>query len=160
MAGVRPNTIVATSDTPAVNRPTRQSRLTSAFARFAGARELVNERHAHYTNLPPRHYRFRVIASNNSGVWNEEGASLDFVIPPAWYQTDWFRVLCTAALLALLWALYRLRQQLQREERKFREAVETMPALAFVALPGGQRIFVNKRWIARQTAGQLCRTWD
>ena len=33
----------------------------------------VNPRHAHYTNLPPRKYRFRVIACNNSGVWNEEG---------------------------------------------------------------------------------------
>jgi len=51
-------------------------------------RELVNVRHVEYTNLPPKHYRFRVIACNNSGVWNEEGAALDFVIPPAWYQTN------------------------------------------------------------------------
>ena len=47
-------------------------------------RELVNVRHVEYTNLPPKHYRFRVLACNNSGVWNEEGAALDFVIPPAW----------------------------------------------------------------------------
>src|SRR5262249_54884629 len=40
-------------------------------------------RQAFYTNLRPRNYRFRVIASNNSGVWNETGATLDFVIPPA-----------------------------------------------------------------------------
>jgi hypothetical protein len=33
-------------------------------------RELVNIRHVEYTNLPPRHYRFRVTACNNSGVWN------------------------------------------------------------------------------------------
>ena len=72
-------------------------------------REVVNERLAQYTNLPPRHYRFRVIASNNSGLWNEEGAALDFVIPPAWYQTNWFRALCLAVFLALLWALYQLR---------------------------------------------------
>ena len=45
-------------------------------------RELVNVRHVEYTNLPPKHYRFRVLACNNSGVWNEEGAALDFVIPP------------------------------------------------------------------------------
>src|SRR5262249_26160746 len=31
-------------------------------------------RQAFYTNLRPRSYRFRVIASNNSGVWNETGA--------------------------------------------------------------------------------------
>jgi Y_Y_Y domain len=47
-------------------------------------RELLNVRHVEYTNLPPKHYRFLVKARNNSGVWNEEGAALDFVIPPAW----------------------------------------------------------------------------
>ena len=67
-------------------------------------------------NPPPKHYRFRVIAANNSGVWNEEGATLDFVIPPAWYQTNWFRALCVAAFLTLLWGLYHLRVlQLRRE---------------------------------------------
>ncbi len=79
-------------------------------------REVVNDRHVQYTNLPPKHYRFRVLACNNSGVWNEQGASLDFVIPPAWYQTNWFYALCVMAFLALLWGLYQLRVlQLQRE---------------------------------------------
>jgi signal transduction histidine kinase len=72
-------------------------------------REVGNVRHVEYTNLPPKHYRFRVLASNNSGVWNEQGAALEFVIPPAWYQTNWFRVACLAAFALLLWALYRLR---------------------------------------------------
>jgi signal transduction histidine kinase/ligand-binding sensor domain-containing protein len=74
-----------------------------------GWRELVNQRHAQYTNLPPKHYKFRVLACNNSGVWNEEGAALEFVIPPAWYQTNWFRALCVATFLALLWAAYQFR---------------------------------------------------
>jgi signal transduction histidine kinase/ligand-binding sensor domain-containing protein len=72
-------------------------------------RELLNVRHVEYTNLSPKHYRFRVLASNNSGLWNEEGASLDFVIPPAWYQTNWFRVACVAAFALSLWAVYQLR---------------------------------------------------
>jgi Y_Y_Y domain len=73
-------------------------------------------RQAFYTNLSPRKYRFRVVACNNSGVWNEEGAALDFVIPPAWYQTNWFRALCVAAFLVLVWALYQLRlRQLARQ---------------------------------------------
>ena len=37
-------------------------------------KEVVNDRRAHYSNLPPGRYRFRVVASNNSGVWNEDGA--------------------------------------------------------------------------------------
>jgi signal transduction histidine kinase len=52
-----------------------------------------------------------VIASNNSGVWNEAGASLDFSIVPAYYQTLWFRLSVVAAFLSLLGALYQLRQR-------------------------------------------------
>jgi signal transduction histidine kinase/streptogramin lyase len=74
-----------------------------------GWRELVNQRQVHYTNLSPKHYRFRVLACNNSGVWNDVGALLDFSIAPAFYQTTWFRVACMALLLALLWAGYQLR---------------------------------------------------
>jgi len=48
-------------------------------------------RDAFYNRLGPGKYRFRVIACNNDGVWNEEGARLDFNIAPAWYQTTWLR---------------------------------------------------------------------
>ena len=53
-----------------------------------------NRRQAFYNDLDPGDYRFRVIASNNSGVWNEDDASLDFAIAPAYWQTTWFRALC------------------------------------------------------------------
>ena len=72
-------------------------------------REVVNKREAQYTNLAPGNYKFRVIASNNSGVWNEEGDSLQFTIEPAYYQTNWFRVLCVAVFMLLVWAVYELR---------------------------------------------------
>ena len=49
------------------------------------------------------------MACNNSGVWNEAGASFDFSIAPAYYQTAWFQASCVAAFLALLWGLYRYR---------------------------------------------------
>jgi signal transduction histidine kinase/ligand-binding sensor domain-containing protein len=79
-------------------------------------REVVNDRQVQYSNLAPKNYRFRVTACNNSGVWNEEGAFLDFSISPAYYQTNWFRALCMAAFLALLWAVYQLRlRQVTRE---------------------------------------------
>jgi len=75
-----------------------------------------NERKASYTDLPPRNYRFRVMASNNNGVWNETGDSLDFSIAPAWFQTRLFYASCAAAFLLSLWGLYRLRLlQLNRE---------------------------------------------
>jgi signal transduction histidine kinase len=49
------------------------------------------------------------MASNNSGVWNEEGALLDFSIAPAFYQTTWFRLAILVLFLFFLWAAYRLR---------------------------------------------------
>ena len=52
--------------------------------------DVGTRRQAFYTDLPPGEYRFRVIAANNSGVWNEQGATLDFAIAPAYYQTTWF----------------------------------------------------------------------
>jgi signal transduction histidine kinase/ligand-binding sensor domain-containing protein len=79
-------------------------------------REVANDREAKYSNLPPGDYVFRVTAANNSGVWNEAGAFLDFSIAPAYYQTTWFGVLCVAAFLGLLWALYQFRlHQLQQQ---------------------------------------------
>ncbi|MDT7816697.1 MAG: hypothetical protein QOJ42_6613 [Acidobacteriaceae bacterium] len=72
-------------------------------------KDVGNERKAFYNDLPPRNYRFRVLASNNSGVWNEAGASFDFSIAPAYYQTSWFQASCAAAFLGLLWGLHRLR---------------------------------------------------
>jgi len=104
-------------------------------------------RTATYTNLGPGSYRFRVIASNSNGLWNGEGGSLHFAIAPAYYETTWFRSLCAAAFLALVWALYRLRvQQLRREERKLRSVIETIPTFAWTALPDGSLDFVNRHW--------------
>lgn len=78
--------------------------------------EAGNRRQAFYSNLPPRNYRFRVIACNNSGVWNEAGTFLDFSIAPAYYQATWFRVLCVVAFLVLVWGLYQRRLHLLQRQ--------------------------------------------
>lgn len=82
--------------------------------------EAATRREAFYTNLPPRSYHFRVMACNNSGVWNEAGATLDFSIAPAYYQTAWFRGLYVAVLAALLWSFYQLRQRQLRQQFNMR----------------------------------------
>jgi signal transduction histidine kinase/ligand-binding sensor domain-containing protein len=66
-------------------------------------------RQAFYNDLRPGSYRFRVIASNNDGVWNATGATLDFVVAASWYQRIWFRALCAIVGVLLLWEIYRLR---------------------------------------------------
>jgi len=80
-------------------------------------------RQAFYTDLPPGQYRFRAIASNNDGVWNETGAAVDFEIPPAFVQTKWFLAICIAAgatvLSLTLWSIYTIR--VRSMEQRYRE---------------------------------------
>ncbi len=59
-------------------------------------------RFATYTNLNPGQYVFRVKASNNDGVWNEEGASVRVVVRPAWWNTWAFRSFLALAAGCLL----------------------------------------------------------
>ena len=84
--------------------------------------DVGNRRQAYYNDLPPGNYRFRVVASNNSGVWNEQGVALDFSIAPAYWQTTWFRAVCVAASLFMLWGLYQLR--LREIAREFNSRLE------------------------------------
>jgi signal transduction histidine kinase len=64
---------------------------------------------AYYTNLRPGAYTFRVIASNNDGVWNETGAAFGLYLKPYFYQTYWFYAVCLILLAVLAWLLFRLR---------------------------------------------------
>lgn len=82
--------------------------------------EADTRRQAFYTDLPPAHYRFRVSASNNSGVWNEAGTFVDFSIAPAYYQTAWFRLLALAVVLAVIAAVYRLRLRQATQQVRMR----------------------------------------
>lgn len=78
--------------------------------------DVGTRRQAFYNNLPPGRYVFRVAASNNSGVWNDAGATLAFSLAAAYYQTAWFRATVVIGTLAALWALYQRRvRQLARE---------------------------------------------
>lgn len=80
-------------------------------------------REAIYTNLGPGHYRFHVIAANDDGVWNEQGASVAFEIEPTFFETHWFLALCVLAASVLLWLLYvlRLRQMTARVRHRLEE---------------------------------------
>ena len=87
--------------------------------RDAGWQEVGTRRSAFYTDLRPGDYEFRVIASNNDGVWNEVGTQMTLILPPNVFQTFWFRSLCSAAaggLVVMLFVL-RLRQMNLRLHR-------------------------------------------
>jgi signal transduction histidine kinase/ligand-binding sensor domain-containing protein len=82
-----------------------------------------NRREVFYTNLGPGSYRFRVIAANEDGVWNTEGAALDFTIAPTVFQTRAFLIACVLTVVLLIWMLYlwRLRQVGERVRERIEE---------------------------------------
>lgn len=76
-----------------------------------GWQEAGTRREASYTHLGPGSYVFHVVASNNDGVWNMQGARLAFRIQPRFYQTGWFFLLCLMAGMGLVLLLLWLRTQ-------------------------------------------------
>ncbi|AZQ62721.1 hypothetical protein EI427_10890 [Flammeovirga pectinis] len=73
---------------------------------FVGDRRIAT-----YTNLDPGRYTFKVKASNNHGVWNNEGATVTLFIDAPYWQTTWFRALLIALLLIVFYFAQKVRMQ-------------------------------------------------
>jgi signal transduction histidine kinase/ligand-binding sensor domain-containing protein len=82
--------------------------------------EAGTRRQAYYSRLPPGRYRFRVLASNSVGVWNEGGASVALEIPPTFVQSFTFKLLCVALAAGILALLYHLRLRMLMRQIKNR----------------------------------------
>ena len=67
------------------------------------------QRKATYTNLDPGKYVFMVKASNNDGVWNQQGASIRIYITPPFWLTWWFRLGVLAGIAGSCIAFYKSR---------------------------------------------------
>lgn len=80
--------------------------------------QVGNEHKATYTNLSPGRYMFRVMASNNDGVWNKQGTSLEIIITPPFWKTSYAYALYIVIALCLLYYIYReikARERLKNE---------------------------------------------
>jgi signal transduction histidine kinase len=81
-------------------------------------------RFGRYTNLPGGKYTLRLKGSNNDGVWNEEGASIQVAIVPPFWSTWWFRAIAALVLVAGAAAGYGLRvRSLQARSRDLEKQV-------------------------------------
>lgn len=90
--------------------------------------EAGTRRFANYTDIGPGEYTFRVKASNNDGVWNEEGASFRIVIVPPFWATWWFRTLAVLLFGGTVGGLVRY-----RANRMFRRRLERMEQVRRIA---------------------------
>ncbi len=85
-----------------------------------------NRRFANYTNLPHGEYTFRVIGSNNDGIWNEEGTSIKIFIKPAFWNTSWFYFIVIGFSLTCVYLAIQLRtRNLQRTKVRLEDQVRS-----------------------------------
>ena len=125
-------------------------------------------RRATYTNLPPGMHRFHVEASNELGSWTNQPSTMAFQIPPTFFQSRTFRVICALTALALLVLAYRFRiryverrlrlllsERLDERERIARDLHDTL-------LQGTQALILRftrqPTWPGRTTPSAKCST--
>jgi ligand-binding sensor domain-containing protein len=78
------------------------------------------QRFTTYSNLPPGRYTFKVMSSNNEGVWNSQPAQFSFTVDRPFWKAWWFIIssvllIVVALILSIRW---RIRQIKNREKRK------------------------------------------
>lgn len=74
----------------------------------------TNNQSASYAKIPPGKYVFRVKASNNDGIWNEQGAQIKIIVQAPWWQSVWayfVYVLFVVGVVILIINRYRKRNQ-------------------------------------------------
>ena len=82
--------------------------------------EVGNRRTAYYTNIPSGTYKFVVKGSNNDGIWNEEGTTLEIVVLPPLWKTWWaylFYAVVAIALIAFIIRYFTEKKRLQNNIR-------------------------------------------
>ncbi len=81
-----------------------------------------SRRTAYYTNIPPGHYKFQVIASNGDGVYSTRAATLDLILAPHFYQTFWLYGLGGLMIIGLAWGSHVVHVHRLRERREILES--------------------------------------
>jgi signal transduction histidine kinase/ligand-binding sensor domain-containing protein len=87
-----------------------------------------SQRTAAFNYIPPGKYVFEVVASNNDGIWNERGHSLQLEVLPFFWQTWWFKIsvgggLALAFMLGVR-QMERLRARIKLERLEQEHAIE------------------------------------
>jgi signal transduction histidine kinase/ligand-binding sensor domain-containing protein len=88
-------------------------------------------RFAEYRDLKPGEYTFRVIGSNDDGIWNEEGASIRIIIEPPWYRSIlayiiYFILLVVTVYIIVRWRTIRLRIENMKLDKMVKERTRTI----------------------------------
>jgi ligand-binding sensor domain-containing protein/signal transduction histidine kinase len=82
-----------------------------------------------YTGLNPGSYLFRVIGSNNDGLWNTAGTSISITVLPPWWQALWLKLIIILLFVIILFSVYFNRiNQLRNQKNLLERSVELKTA--------------------------------
>ncbi len=133
----------------------------------------IGNKHEIDLNLPPGDYVFRVRGSNNDGLWNLIGTSIKIKITPPFWARAWFRIICFAVIIFVVFSGHKIRMQgikkrniqleqynkilndqikerekaekaLRENEKKYRDLTETLPQAIFEFDLNANLTFVNR----------------
>ncbi len=93
-----------------------------------------SERETSYTNLPPGEYTFKVIASNNDGLWNTTGAEFKFRVKPFFHETKWFYILLAMLMAGSLFGIYKWRvADIEKRNRELKKVNSELDKFVYSA---------------------------
>lgn len=85
---------------------------------------VTSENFVKYSSLPAGHYTFKVISSNNEGVWNKQPTQFSFTIVPPFWKTWWFRTLATIGIITAVFLFIYYRVNLIRKQERQRSDLQ------------------------------------
>jgi signal transduction histidine kinase len=91
-----------------------------------------DRRSAMYSRVPPGKYLFKIIASNDEGLWSASASTVNIDIPPSFIQSIWFKILCVLVIFLILSLIYvlRFRQVNAQIRARFQERVAERERIA------------------------------
>lgn len=88
-------------------------------------------RQVNFSQLPPGEYVFKVIASNNDGVYSAQSDTITITIKPPFYKTIWFYLSLLGLIGIVLWLLHIYRLQMKLAQVKEVERIRKETAADF-----------------------------
>lgn len=79
--------------------------------------EVGTRKTAYFTNIPAGRYTFVVQGSNNDGVWNTKGVSLEIVIAPYFYETPFFYLIFGISFIGIIFWIVTLREKQSKKKQ-------------------------------------------
>ena len=113
----------------------------------------AGDRKAVFTSVPHGRYRFRVVASNDDGVWNDEGVTVDVTVLPPWWLTWWMKAVYVLLILGAPFGFYfaRLtayrRRQAELETQVAERTAEVVAQKEEIEAKAGELKMANERLV-------------